>query len=106
MEKKIKPPHQNCHSDNLAPHPDHTKEIHRLNRIKGQLEGVARMITERRYCPEIITQVEAIRAALSSFQTVVLERHLGECVQGAFKTNNNQEREQKISELVELFKRR
>lgn len=107
MKKPTKEAKSSCHTDDEgALHPDHTKEVHRINRIRGQLDGVARMLEERRYCPDIITQVEAIRAALVSFQSVVLERHLSECVRGAFTSSKASDREEKIEELIEIFKRR
>ncbi|WP_163110663.1 metal-sensitive transcriptional regulator, partial [Acinetobacter baumannii] len=36
----------------------------RLNRIEGQVRGIARMVDEDRYCIDIITQISAVRAAL------------------------------------------
>ena len=36
-----------CHRND---HPDHTKELGRLNRIAGQVEGLREMIEDRRYC--------------------------------------------------------
>ena len=36
----------------------------RLNRIEGQVRGIARMVDEDRYCIDIVTQVAAVRAAL------------------------------------------
>lgn len=86
-------------------HPDHTKEVHRINRISGQLEGVKRMITEREYCPKIITQIQAIKAALKSLESVVLEQHLEMCVKDAFNSKDRKEAKEKMEELMELFRR-
>ena len=86
-----------------AEHPDHTKEISRINRIQGQLEGIKKMISERKYCPDIITQTSAVRAAITSLETVILEKHLSSCVRDAFKGNQS-DSEEKISELVEIFR--
>ena len=38
--------------------------IRRLNRIEGQVRGLARMVEDSRYCIDIVTQVSAVRAAL------------------------------------------
>ncbi len=86
-------------------HPDHTKEIHRINRISGQVEGVKRMISDREYCPKIVTQIQAIRAALKALESVVLEKHLQSCVKDAWTTNNEKDANQKLVELMELFRR-
>ena len=85
--------------------PDHSREISRLNRISGQLEGVKKMIEQRRYCPDIITQLKAISSATKSLEASLLEIHLASCVTDAFKTKNAEDQKQKISELITLFKR-
>lgn len=91
--------------ESVAHHPDHAKELHRLNRISGQIEGVKRMILEREYCPKIITQIQAVRAALKSLEAVVLEKHLATCVQDALSSKDRKEAQQKMAELMELFRR-
>ncbi len=85
-------------------HPDHSKQLHRINRIIGQLEGVKRMIAERRYCPDILTQTRAISSALRSLEGSILELHLASCVKGAIESEEGYA-EEKIEELVALFKK-
>ena len=36
-----------------------------LRRIEGQVRGIAKMVEEERYCIDIVTQIEAVRAALA-----------------------------------------
>lgn len=38
--------------------------VRRLRRIEGQARGVQRMVLERRACGSVLTQLEAMRAAL------------------------------------------
>ena len=76
---------------NSNKHPDHSKEISRLNRISGQIEGVKKMIEERRYCPDILTQLRAVSSATKSLEASVLEAHLGSCVADAFKSDKVEE---------------
>lgn len=85
--------------------PDHSKEQHRINRIMGQLEGVKKMISEREYCPKIVTQIQAVRAALKSLEAVVLEKHLETCVKDAVNSSDKQKTHEKLAELMELFRR-
>lgn len=54
----------------------------RLARILGQVNGLARMVDEERYCVDILTQVSALRAALDQFGVVMLSQHLEDCVYG------------------------
>ena len=84
-------------------HPDHSTHLGRLNRIKGQIEGVERMISERRYCPEIITQLRAVAAAAKSLEGAVLETHLHACVRDAMTSKNPKKASAKIEELLSLF---
>ena len=52
----------------------------RLNRIEGQIRGIARMIDEDRYCVDILTQVSAVQSALDALARKLLEHHLHGCV--------------------------
>lgn len=88
-------------------HPSHKKQISRINRISGQLEGVRGMIEAQRYCPEILTQLRAIRSAVKSLEANVLQTHLSSCVTETFSSKrvSKSEKEKKIKELIEIFKR-
>lgn len=86
-------------------HPDHQKQIKRINRIQGQLNGVRNMIEEQRYCPDILNQLKAVKSAIVSLQAEVLKTHLDHCVTEAMTSKNKAKKEKKIKELVELFKK-
>ena len=60
--------------------PDHIKNIHRINRIHGQLKGVEKMIVEKRYCLEILQQTRAITSAIKSLENNILNKHIDHCV--------------------------
>jgi CsoR family transcriptional regulator, copper-sensing transcriptional repressor len=83
----------------------HDPELGKLNRIAGQVEGVKKMIAERRYCPDILTQLRAIRAAIRSVEANVLETHLKSCVAESLASGNVEDAHRKIDELKDLFKR-
>ena len=83
--------------------PCHKDDIPRLNRISGQIEGVKKMIEEGRYCPEILSQLRAVRSAVKAVETRILERHLKHCVAQSFATDK--EKDKKIDELLALFNR-
>ena len=89
----------------MTQHPDYSKEKPRLNRISGQIEGVKKMIGERRYCPEILSQLRAVRSAVNSIEASILETHLDACVNDAFTTGSEKERKQKMAELKELYRK-
>lgn len=85
--------------------PDHSAELARLSRIRGQIDGIERMIREGRYCPDIMNQVKSATSALKSVEKQLLQRHLRHCVSNAMKSQNQRESEIKIRELIELFER-
>ena len=89
-------------------HPDHSAEIKRLKRIQGQLEGIERMILERRYCIDILNQTKAVTSAIHSLESALLEKHLWHCVRESFSLKNSDEEEMeiKIREIMEIFKKR
>jgi DNA-binding FrmR family transcriptional regulator len=81
------------------------KLLNRLSRIEGQVRGVARMVQEGRYCIDILTQVQAARAALAKVETELLRDHLGHCIEGAIVSGDKAEQRRKAAELVELLER-
>jgi DNA-binding FrmR family transcriptional regulator len=82
-----------------------TKLLNRLRRIEGQVRGVARMVEDDRYCIDILTQIQALRAALTKVETELLRNHIDHCVRGAFASGGTQDQQQKIEELVEVLQR-
>jgi DNA-binding FrmR family transcriptional regulator len=79
--------------------------LNRLNRIEGQVRGVARMVEEGRYCIDILTQLQAARAALAKVETEMLRDHLGHCIEGAIVSGDRDEQRKKASELIHLLER-
>jgi DNA-binding FrmR family transcriptional regulator len=79
--------------------------LKRLNRIEGQVRGLARMVEDDRYCIDIITQIAAVRAALRRVEADVLEAHMGHCVEHAIASGNAAEQRAKVDELMQLLKR-
>lgn len=85
--------------------PSHQEELKKLNRIAGQIEGIRRMIGEGRYCPDILTQLRAVRAAIRTVEASVLETHLQHCVSDALTGGNRKKSSERIDELIDIFKR-
>ena len=68
-----------------------------INRIKGQVSGVEKMISEGRNINEIVQQVSAVRAALSRLAIDLLKNESDECF------NNQEKSQEKFEELVTNF---
>jgi DNA-binding FrmR family transcriptional regulator len=52
----------------------------RLAKIEGQVRGVARMVEEDRYCIDVVTQINAVRAALDKVGLGLLDGHVRHCL--------------------------
>lgn len=81
------------------------KLVNRLNRIEGQVRGITRMVEENRYCVDVLTQIQAVRAALVRVETEMLKQHLHHCIEGAIVTGDAKEQRKKAGELIELLGR-
>jgi len=86
-------------------HPDHTKHLPRINRVIGQLEGIKKMVDNKRYCPDIMVQLKAVSSAVKSIETQILKTHLEDCIKDVFNQNNKLDQKDKINELLDLFKK-
>lgn len=85
--------------------PNHSKQLKRLNRIIGQLEGIKKMVVDKRYCPDILIQTRAAKSAISSLEASILELHLQHCVHEAFVSKKKNDSVEKIKEIIEIFKK-
>ena len=90
----------------MKKNPDHTKQIHGLNRVIGQLEGIKNMIEKKSYCPDILIQTKAAKSAIQTVEALILEKHIKHCVTHAAKSENSKEIDKKVAELVDLFKKK
>ncbi len=74
-----------------------------LRTARGQLDGVLKMIEDDRYCMDIVTQLQAVESLVHKAQREVLRAHLSGCVQDAFETGDEKEREGKLDEIMKLL---
>lgn len=79
---------------------DKTKVSNLLKTARGQIEGILHMIEEDRYCIDISHQLMAATAILNKANKEVLSAHLKTCVRNA---KSEEEREEKIDELIEIM---
>ncbi len=52
----------------------------RLQRLEGQVRGVRRMLSEDRDCPDVLTQLSAIRGAAYQISLLLVENYALECI--------------------------
>ena len=82
--------------------PDKPGLLKRLNRIEGQVRGVAKMVEDDRYCIDVLTQIAAIQAALDALAMQLLASHTNGCVRSAIKSGDG---DAAVDELMNLVKR-
>ncbi len=78
----------------------------RLNRIEGQVRGVARMVDDERYCIDVLTQISAIQRALDQVALELVSDHTRECVIGATGAKQEERTEELLEAVDRLVSRR
>lgn len=67
-----------------------------LNRIRGQVDGIAKMYEEKRPCVEIAHQLAAVRNSVSRVARDILTSEAGVCS----KNNNHEQLSLVLKELL------
>ena len=83
----------------------HKKQVNRLKRISGQVNGIINMVEDQRYCIDILTQIKAIKSALASVEREIVDEHLDHCVRRAISSKKSAESDKMLGEIQELLRR-
>jgi DNA-binding FrmR family transcriptional regulator len=101
----MKKPGKKAPAGYVNPHADdNLKELSRLQRTIGQLDGVKRMIEEKRHCYEVIYQLRAIQSALKAIEGNVLEHHLNHLLEEVMHHPGSRQFDVKKEDLLNLLK--
>ena len=92
------------HKQKIRPEEEYKSLIHRLNRMEGQIRGIRGMVEKNAYCTDILTQVEAAKAALNSFNKVLLSNHIRDCVTRDIKAGKEETVDELVKTLQKLMK--
>lgn len=71
-----------------------------LKTSKGQIEGIVKMVEDKRYCVDISKQILAVQALLKKANLTILDRHIKSCVKQAFAEGHGDE---KVDEVIEIL---
>jgi CsoR family transcriptional regulator, copper-sensing transcriptional repressor len=77
--------------------------INRLSRIEGHIRGIKTMVQENRDCPEVLTQVAAVRGALDRVARMILDEHLTECIARAAQEGNLEGEIEELKKALDRF---
>jgi len=82
------------------------EQLHnRLARIEGQVRGVQRMVEEDRWCPDVLTQIAAIQAALDKVALGLAEGHAQHCIAGGSAADQEERTAELMAALGRLVRR-
>lgn len=82
----------------------HLDEIVPLKRIEGQIRGIQKMIEEKRYCIDILTQFSSVVGAIKRVEENILGRHLRGCVRDSLLKGTREDKEAKMNEVIEVLR--
>lgn len=77
----------------------------RLRRIEGQIRGIEGMVSDDRYCIDILTQISAAQAALDKVALGLLDDHAHHCVLGAGEDERGEKTEELMAAVGRLMRR-
>ncbi|MGH2908031.1 MAG: metal-sensitive transcriptional regulator [Solirubrobacteraceae bacterium] len=77
----------------------------RLKRIEGQIRGIEGMVSDDRYCIDILTQISAAQAALDKVALGLLDDHAHHCVLGAEQDDRDAKTEELMAAVGRLMRR-
>lgn len=83
---------------------EYKKLIHRLNRIEGQIRGIKGMVENNAYCPDILIQSAAVKAAINAFNKELLANHIRTCVADDIRNGKDEAIDELVVTLQKLMK--
>lgn len=97
---------EGCHIK-MAAHPEKLKTdmVHRLNRLEGQMRGLARMISDDVYCDDVLHQLLSAEAALAGVKRTLLEAHIKGCVVSQIRKGDDNVVDELMITLGKIIKR-
>jgi DNA-binding FrmR family transcriptional regulator len=83
---------------------DKKKLLNRINRIRGQINGIAKALEEERDCGEVLLTLASCRGAMNSLMAEILEGHIRFHLLPA-NTKPGSEEADAAEELIEVINR-
>lgn len=80
-----------------------SSNLKRLRRIEGQVRGLQRLVSEERYCADILVQICSAQEALRSVGRALMRNHLRHCASRAIRDRSPGRAEAMYEELLQLM---
>ena len=62
--------------------------LRRLAKVNGQVTGIAKMVSDGRYCADVLTQITAAQKALDGVAQIVTRNYLERCVTNSINSGD------------------
>ena len=79
-----------------------SRNLNRLRRIEGQVRGLQQMVSDERYCADILVQISSVQEALRGVTRELMRNHLKHCATEAIR-KGPEEAEAMYDELASLM---
>ena len=79
--------------------------IKRLKKIEGQIRGLEKMITDDRDCEELVTQMAAVRSAIESAGSLVLNNYMKLCFEKRLEEERGSGRIDSLARAISIWGR-
>lgn len=80
--------------------PERKKAMQNLKTVRGQIDGIIKMLEEERYCIDISNQISASTSLLKKANMHILSGHLYSCVKTAMKEDDINEKLEEIEHIL------
>lgn len=84
-------------------HADKTKIVRLLKTVRGQIDGLIKMVEDGRYCIDISNQILASQSILKKINLDILKGHFTHCVKESLDSGSKKDTEAKIMEIAEIL---
>ena len=75
----------------------------RIKKIRGQIQGIEKMIQDDRYCVDILQQISSVHEALRGLGKEVMRNYLEQCATQAILSKKREKQEMIYTELMDII---
>ncbi|MDD7305377.1 MAG: metal-sensing transcriptional repressor [Peptoniphilaceae bacterium] len=84
---------------------DKDKTLRKLKTVRGQIDGLIKMVEDDRYCMDISNQIMASISILKNINVDVLNSHLEHCVNQAVLNADKKDIKIKFEEIESIIRK-
>ena len=82
---------------------DRTKVLRLLKTVKGQIEGLIKMVEDDRYCIDISNQILASQSILKKINLEILRGHFTHCLKNTIQHGSDTDIENSMDEITDVL---